>query len=54
MFLLLDTRLMEGPRKSLFSVCLSVHWSAQRFSQKWLNSFFCFLARCQIIGMSKN
>ena len=31
MFLLLDTRLMEGPRKSLFSVCLSVHWSAQRF-----------------------
>ena len=63
-FLSLDPCPMEGPIKSLLSVCLSVYPSVHpsiRLSihlsvrwQKWLNSFFLFLARWYLIGISKN
>ena len=50
----LDPCPMEGPIKSLFSICLSVH---QQFSIKlrnWLLFFFWFFAPWYIIGILKN
>ena len=56
----LDPCSRKGPIKSqlsvsvCLSVSLSVRLSVRCFSQKWLDSFFWFLAQWQIIGISKN